>query len=151
HAVEQGYDLRTLTVTFEGYAARPHDEAPLAERVAQMYGARHQTVRLADAEFGRLVTKALAAMDQPSVDGVNAYIISGVARAAGLKVALSGLGADETFAGYSTFRNMRRVRQGFGFLGRVPGLGAALRVGAAGVLLRRRPKMAGLLEYSGTD
>lgn len=151
HAVEQGYDLRTLTVTFDDYASRDHDESPLAERVAKLYGTRHQTIRMAHEEFDRMVEKALTAMDQPSVDGVNTYVISGVARAAGLKVALSGLGADEVFAGYSTFSDMGRLRKWFGPLSHLPELGRGIRIATAAVLRRRQPKLAGLIEYSGTD
>jgi asparagine synthase (glutamine-hydrolysing) len=47
-------------------------------------------------------------MDQPSIDGVNTYIISRAAADAGLKVALSGLGGDELFAGYDFFRGVAR-------------------------------------------
>ena len=46
-------------------------------------------------------------MDQPSVDGLNTYVIAGAVRDAGLKVALSGLGADELFGGYRSFRRSR--------------------------------------------
>jgi asparagine synthase (glutamine-hydrolysing) len=48
--------------------------------------------------------EAIAAFDQPSMDGINTYFVSWAARQAGLKVALSGLGSDEVLGGYSTFR-----------------------------------------------
>jgi asparagine synthase (glutamine-hydrolysing) len=47
---------------------------------------------------------ALNAMDQPTMDGVNTYVIASAVRSAGVKVALSGLGSDELFAGYPSFR-----------------------------------------------
>jgi len=53
------------------------------------------------------IDPAIHAMDQPTIDGINTYFVSERTRAAGLKVALSGLGGDEVFAGYSTFRTVR--------------------------------------------
>jgi len=46
-------------------------------------------------------------MDQPSVDGVNAYFVAKAAHEAGLKVVLSGLGGDEIFWGYSHFKRIK--------------------------------------------
>ena len=63
---------------------------------------------------------ALQAMDQPTIDGLNTYLIARQTRAAGIKVALSGLGGDELFAGYSTFHDVPRMERFVGFWGRWP-------------------------------
>lgn len=145
---EAGGTLRTVTLAFDEYRGTPDDEAPLAERVADRYGARHDTVTVGEAAFREELPRLLAAMDQPSIDGVNSYFVSRAARAAGLKVALSGLGGDELFGGYPSFREIPRL---VGVLGRVPGaarLGRGLRIVSAPVLRRlTSPKYAALLEY----
>ncbi|HET7704949.1 MAG TPA: asparagine synthase (glutamine-hydrolyzing), partial [Thermoanaerobaculia bacterium] len=101
-------DLQTMTLRFEEYRGRINDEAPLAARVAEHYGVRHTIRDLSRDEFRREVPRVFAAMDQPSVDGINSYFISKAAADVGLKVALSGAGGDELFGGYTSFRDIPR-------------------------------------------
>src|SRR6202022_3673606 len=92
----------SFTLSFPGTA---YDEAPLARSIAKHCGTQHREVPLeGDAVVSKL-NEAVAALDQPSMDGINTYFVSWAARQAGLKVALSGLGSDEIFGGYSTFRS----------------------------------------------
>jgi asparagine synthase (glutamine-hydrolysing) len=46
------------------------------------------------------------ALDQPTVDGINAFFISKCAQAEGQKVVLSGIGADEVLGGYTSNRKL---------------------------------------------
>ena len=108
-AAETGIPLRTVTLRFEEYAGTPKDEAPLAEVVARQYGTEHTTTTLTRQAFVDALPRALEAMDQPSIDGLNSYFVCKAAAELGWKVALSGTGGDELFGGYSTFRTIPRV------------------------------------------
>ncbi len=70
----------------------------------------------------------LDAMDQPSIDGINAWFVAKAANEAGLKVALSGIGGDELLAGYPSFDDLPRWRRLLGPLAAVPGLGRLSRM-----------------------
>lgn len=93
--------LTTVTLTFDETDV---SEASYAQVVARRYGTDHREVRLkADALFDEL-PRVFAAMDQPTVDGLNIWCVSRAAREAGLRVVLSGLGGDEVFWGYRHVR-----------------------------------------------
>ncbi|MBL6945537.1 MAG: asparagine synthase (glutamine-hydrolyzing) [Rhodospirillales bacterium] len=147
-AETHGAGLDTITLAFAEYSGTTRDEAPLAQEVARTYGTNHQTKVVAQSDFLTARKHLLEAMDQPSIDGVNTYFVAKAAADAGLKVALSGLGGDELFGGYDTFRQVPKL---VGALDGVPGigtLGKAFRIVAAPVAKRlTSPKFAGLLEY----
>ncbi len=99
-------DLQTFTVTLPGRRA---DESEVARLVARHLRVRHTEVPLElDANHDWL-DEALAAMDVPSVDGPNTWLVSRAVRQAGLKVACSGLGGDELFFGYPSFQVVPRA------------------------------------------
>lgn len=143
-----GGGLHTLTLAFEEYRGTPDDESVLAERVAVACGARHRTRTVTSAEFRADAERVLEAMDQPSTDGVNTWLVARAAREEGLKVALSGVGGDELLGGYPGFRQIPRLAAALGPFGRVPALGRLFRRVSAPALGRiMSPKYAGLLEY----
>ena len=109
-----GSDMRAITLAFEEFRGTAEDEAPLAAEVAARYGARHEVRRVARTEFEADLPAILAAMDQPSIDGVNTWFVAKAAKEAGLKVAISGLGGDELLAGYPSFVDLPRWRRRYG-------------------------------------
>jgi asparagine synthase (glutamine-hydrolysing) len=90
-----------LTVTFP---EQEYSEAELARRTAERFETTHRELLLRGEDMLARLDEAVASLDQPSMDGINTYFVSWAARQAGLKVALSGLGGDEIFGGYATFR-----------------------------------------------
>jgi asparagine synthase (glutamine-hydrolysing) len=119
-SAETGISLQTVTLRFEEYAGLEKDEAPLAAMVARHYGTTHSTYTLSRAAFHEELPRALAAMDQPSLDGLNSYFVCKSAAELGWKVALSGTGGDELFGGYKTFRIIPRVVRMFGAFKHLP-------------------------------
>jgi len=98
--------LQSFTLSFPD---TPYDEAPLARVVAQHTGTKHTEVPLHGKDMLARLDEAFAALDQPTMDGINTYFVSWAAREVGLKVALSGLGGDELFAGYNTFSDTAKL------------------------------------------
>jgi asparagine synthase (glutamine-hydrolysing) len=103
-----GVRLNTFSLVFReaGFS-----EAAYSRAIAEKFGTEHQEILVSQQEVLDLLPGAIRAMDQPTSDGINTYFVARQARAAGLKVALSGLGGDEMFAGYSSFRTVPRMER----------------------------------------
>ncbi|GIW56730.1 MAG: asparagine synthetase B [Nitrospiraceae bacterium] len=100
---EAGQTPRTFSVVF---AERAYDEALYSRAVARRFGTDHTEIQLSERDLLDQLPDALAAMDHPSGDGVNTYVVARAVRSAGYKVALSGLGGDEVFGGYPSFARL---------------------------------------------
>jgi asparagine synthase (glutamine-hydrolysing) len=98
--------IKSFTLTFPGTA---FDEAELASAVAKRCKTTHAEVPLDGSAILARLDEALAALDQPTMNGINTYFVSWAAKEVGLKVALSGVGGDELFAGYQTFADTPRL------------------------------------------
>lgn len=151
-AAEAGVkDLHTVTLGFREFQGTASDEVPLAEQTAKYYGTKHRTIWLEKVDFETDLAQLFDAMDQPSTDGVNSYFVSKAAGRAGLKVVLSGLGGDELFGSYPSFRQVPRSVNALGLLGDRPVVGKAFRALSAPLLKYfTSPKYAGILEYGGS-
>ncbi len=145
-------DIQTVTLAFDEFAGSASDEAPLAEAVARQYGTLHTTRRVGRQEFEQDLPTILQAMDQPSIDGINSWFVSKAAAELGLKVAVSGLGGDELFGGYPSFRDIPRWVGWLRLPGSVPLLGRAVCTKSAPMKQHMgvSPKASGMLEMGGT-
>jgi asparagine synthase (glutamine-hydrolysing) len=146
-------DLSTITLAFEEYLGTNSDEGPIAARVAAHYGTAHTARVVSRTEFADDLPKILAAMDQPTIDGINTWFVSKAAHEAGLKVAVSGLGGDELFGGYGSFQDIPRWVRNLWLPARIPGLGAlAEQVQSlfAPLFASINPKAAGMVRYGGS-
>lgn len=135
-----------FTLCFDRFAGTSLDEAPVASEIAKALGVRHIVQRVDRRDFPNLWSDVLQAMDQPSIDGFNTYVVSHAASHAGLKVVLSGLGGDELFGGYPSFSEVPRWAAWTNLARHVPGLSAVFPL-AARRIRPRQPKLAGLLRY----
>lgn len=96
--------VKTFAVTFH---EKQFDESPYSAMIAKKFNTEHTEIKLHANDFMKLVPDALQAMDHPSGDGPNTFVVSKVTREQGVKMALSGLGGDEVFAGYDVFKRMK--------------------------------------------
>jgi asparagine synthase (glutamine-hydrolysing) len=141
-----GTEVQTVSIGFDQPA---YDETTVAAEVARELGTRHRTLRLSGQNVLDDLPEVLAAVDQPTVDGFNTYFVARTARRAGLTVALSGVGGDELFGGYASFRDVPRARR---WGARLRPLGGAARLGArlfGGAAGRRGAKAVELLTRGG--
>ena len=103
-----GKDLHTFTLSFDESQFSEHH---IAAEVAKRYQTQHHEIRLKPRDFLDLLPEGMAAIDHPSGDGLNTYVVSKYTKAAGFKMALSGIGGDEWFLGYQYFRKMAAWQQ----------------------------------------
>jgi len=98
--------VRTFSITFP---EAEYDEGVDAARVATRYETEHTARPVSGGDLAADLDRIVGAMDQPTIDGVNTYYVSEVTRRSGTVVALSGLGGDELFGGYPSFRRVPRL------------------------------------------
>ena len=100
--------LSTFSLAFR---EAEYNEAEYCRTIAQRFRTDHHESLISQSDALAAVPEAIRAMDQPTMDGVNTYLVSKKTREAGIKVALSGLGGDEMFGGYSSFRTVPRLER----------------------------------------
>lgn len=103
-----GVTPRTFSIVF---GEADFSEAEHSRAVAAKFRTDHHEIKISQGDALAAIPEALNSMDLPTMDGVNTYLVSRETRRAGIKVALSGLGGDEVFAGYSTFRTVPQMER----------------------------------------
>jgi asparagine synthase (glutamine-hydrolysing) len=145
--------IAAVTLGFEEFRGTPDDEVPQAIELAQHFGTAHSVRVVGREEFVADLPSFFAAMDQPTIDGANTWFVSKAMRERGLKVALSGLGGDELFGGYPSFRDIPRWVGALRLPSQIPGLGVGFRrtcVALSGLFRNLPSKLPGMIQYGGS-
>ncbi len=98
--------VKTFNISF---AEKEFSEAKYAAHIAKMHHTDHTEINLTPGDFLNDLPHALNAIDHPSGDGPNTWMVSKATKEAGVTMALSGLGGDELFAGYAIFNRMAKL------------------------------------------
>lgn len=132
--------VRTFSIVFE---ESEWDEREFSRLAARHIGTEHTELLLTGEDIRASLAPALAAFDQPSVDGLNTYFVSKVTKESGLTVALSGVGGDEVFGGYDGYRRPLLAERWGGPARKLP---MSVRKGISGIL-RHAPVPDALHRY----
>ena len=108
--------VNTFSIVFN---ERMYDESKYSQIIAKKFNTKHTSILLKPEDFLKILPEALKAMDTPTGDGINTYLVSKLTKNAGITVALSGLGGDELFAGYPLFDQWKSVNN-FNFFWKLP-------------------------------
>ena len=95
--------INTFSVVFK---EKEFDERKFSRMVASKYKTNHFELELNPEDILQQIEEPFKFMDHPSVDGINTFFISKQVHNQGFKMALSGAGSDELFAGYPVFKQV---------------------------------------------
>lgn len=112
-SADQQTKLNTLSLFFE---EDEFSEKKYQDILLQKMSCASNQHLLKEAEFHENLPSILQSIDQPGVDGINTWFISKYAKENGLKAVLSGIGGDELYGGYPSFKRMEKVK----FLEKLP-------------------------------
>lgn len=111
-----------ITLKYSEFEGSFDDESIMAAHIAKQYNYNHHIRVISKSEFESDLPDILSAMDQPSVDGINTWYASKCASELGIKVVLSGVGGDELFQGYKSFKVIPRLVKFWKIASKVPGV-----------------------------
>jgi asparagine synthase (glutamine-hydrolysing) len=140
--------LNAFTLGFKEYCGTNNDEVSHARFFARKLNLNHHFQIMEECDYFNLAEKFFKFMDQPTVDGINTFMISSVVKEHNLKVALSGLGGDEIFAGYKSFKQLPIISKAYRKLGFVHGQSVFKSIARSTSIIN--PKVLGYLIYGDT-
>ena len=123
-----GITFKALLFVMTNLIGRKKMRSLNAASIASHYGIKHVIRKVSKEEFCRDLPRIFAAMDQPTVDGINTWYAAKAASEYGIKVVISGIGGDELFFGYRSFQQLPKITKVFRSLRKVPGLIRCLQV-----------------------
>lgn len=105
-----GSDQPINTFTL-GFTENEFDESEYAGEIVKRFNTNHTSVVLDKKELLHKIVAGLDVMDSPSADGINTFLLADAITKANIKVALSGIGGDELFAGYPSFKYFLKLNK----------------------------------------
>lgn len=100
-------EIKTFSIDFENKA---FSEGNIAKQVAEKYETDHTNFLVTADDFKKEFYNILDSIDSPSIDGINTYFVSKLAKDKGITVVMSGLGGDEVFGGYNSFETFSKIK-----------------------------------------
>ena len=145
--------IQAITLRFEEYQGTADDESVIAAEIAQRHGLEHHIYTLGREEFVQELPQFFAAMEQPTIDGLNTWFVAKAAKQLGLKVVMSGVGGDELFGGYPSFSRIPKLLSTWPLLSlffKLPLAKHFFRVALKRSGARNQKKWSSLINYSGS-
>lgn len=133
--------IKAITLRFSEYQDTDDDESLIAAEIAKRHGLEHHVYTLGREEFVEELPRFFAAMEQPTIDGLNTWFVAKAAKELGLKVVISGVGGDELFGGYPSFSTIPKL------LAAWPWLAALFKLPFASTLFRKTLDIAGVSNH----
>ncbi len=99
--------LNSFTVGYEKIG-NLKSELENAKLISDFYKFDHKEILIKPDDLVKSFDAIIHSMDQPTYDGINVYFVSKIA-SEHVKVAISGLGGDELFAGYPHFQYLLKA------------------------------------------